>query len=59
MLAATSGNAHYLPQGSGAKLTMNPQTVQPAGGNQPHDNMMPYLCLSFIIALEGIYPSQN
>ncbi len=30
-----------------------------AGGNQPHDNMMPYLCISFIIALEGIFPTQN
>jgi len=30
-----------------------------AGGSQPHPNMMPTLCLSFIIALQGIYPSQN
>ncbi|WP_066807213.1 phage tail protein [Sphingomonas asaccharolytica] len=29
------------------------------GNSQPHDNMMPYLCINFIIALEGIYPSQN
>jgi microcystin-dependent protein len=29
------------------------------GGNQAHDNMMPYLCINFIIALEGIFPSQN
>jgi microcystin-dependent protein len=28
-----------------------------SGGNQPHDNMMPYLCVSFIISLFGIYPS--
>ncbi|MGN6817500.1 MAG: phage tail protein [Sphingomonas sp.] len=30
-----------------------------AGGNQPHDNMMPFLCVSFVIALEGVFPSQN
>jgi microcystin-dependent protein len=30
-----------------------------AGGNQPHDNMMPFLCISFVIALEGVFPSQN
>lgn len=30
-----------------------------AGGNQPHDNMMPYLCINFIIALEGVFPSRN
>jgi microcystin-dependent protein len=28
-----------------------------AGGSQPHDNMMPYLAISFIISLFGIYPS--
>ena len=30
-----------------------------AGGSQPHDNMMPYLVVSFIISLFGIYPTQN
>ena len=30
-----------------------------AGGNQPHNNLMPSLCVSFIIALFGIYPSQT
>jgi len=29
------------------------------GGSQPHDNLMPSLCISFIIALQGIYPSRN
>jgi microcystin-dependent protein len=39
--------------------TMLASALSPAGGNQPHDNMQPYLVLNFIIALEGIYPSQN
>jgi microcystin-dependent protein len=39
--------------------TMNPQALTPAGGSQPHDNMPPYLCVNFIIATEGIYPSPN
>lgn len=30
-----------------------------AGGSQPHENMQPFLCVSFIIALYGIYPSRN
>ena len=34
-------------------------TVPPVGGSQPHNNMMPYLVLNFIIALQGIFPSQN
>jgi microcystin-dependent protein len=29
------------------------------GGNQPHTNMMPSLCVSFVIALQGIFPSRN
>ncbi len=29
------------------------------GGNQPHTNLMPSLCVTFIIALQGIFPSRN
>jgi microcystin-dependent protein len=29
------------------------------GGNQPHANLMPSLCITFLIALQGIYPSRN
>ena len=36
---------------------MNANAVGPTGGSQPHDNMMPYLCISFIISLFGIFPS--
>ena len=35
------------------------QTVSSVGGSQPHNNMMPYLVLNFIIALQGIFPSQT
>lgn len=34
-----------------------PQSIQPSGNNQPHDNMQPYLCISFIISLFGVFPS--
>ena len=40
-----------------ANATMNPAALLSAGGSQPHENMPPYLCLNFIIATEGIYPS--
>ncbi len=33
-------------------------TVAPAGGSQPHDNLMPALTVNFCIALNGIYPSR-
>jgi microcystin-dependent protein len=39
--------------------TILPTTVSNVGGSQPHNNMMPYLVLNFIIALQGIFPSQN
>jgi microcystin-dependent protein len=38
---------------------MNPAGVLPLGGSQPHENMSPYLVLNYIIALQGIFPSQN
>ena len=38
---------------------LEPTAVTNIGGSQPHNNMMPYLVLNFIIALQGIFPSQN
>lgn len=38
---------------------MATQAIQPIGDSQPHDNMMPYTVLSFIISLFGIFPSQT
>ncbi|HYL76333.1 MAG TPA: tail fiber protein [Bryobacteraceae bacterium] len=47
----------YSPGSDGT--SMNPACLQPMGGSQPHENMTPYLVLNFIIALQGIFPSQN
>lgn len=38
---------------------MSPAALASVGGSQPHPNMQPYLTLSFIIALQGIFPSRN
>lgn len=38
---------------------MSPYSVQAVGGNQPHENMMPSLAISYIICLYGAYPSFN
>jgi len=38
---------------------MAAQAVSPAGGSLPHNNMQPYLVLTFIIALQGIYPPRS
>jgi microcystin-dependent protein len=39
--------------------TLQPATISAVGGSQAHTNMQPYLVLSFCIALQGIFPSQN
>ena len=54
-----------LPAGSAyiqatPTAAMAPGSIQTGGGgNQPHDNMQPYLCVQFIISLFGVYPSQS
>jgi microcystin-dependent protein len=54
------GNATAEAFGSPTSLTtLGPTSVSSVGGSQPHNNMMPYLVLNFIIALQGIFPSQN
>jgi microcystin-dependent protein len=52
-----AGNASVFTQTPNS--AMNPQCILAVGGNQPHENMSPYLVLNFIIALQGIFPSQN
>jgi microcystin-dependent protein len=48
-----------LYNGNAPNQSLAGQTVQPAGGGQPHDNMPPFLAINFIIALFGIFPSQS
>lgn len=50
-----SSPVYFPPDGT----LMNSQMITTTGGSQPHDNMMPYLCLSFIIALYGVFPTQS
>jgi microcystin-dependent protein len=40
-------------------LTMAPAALGSSGGSQPHDNMMPFLVVNFILSLFGIFPSQT
>ena len=42
-----------------ASVALNPQSMLSTGGSQPHENLQPFLCISFIISLYGIYPTQN
>jgi len=44
---------------SGASKQFAPNTLSAVGGNQPHENLQPYLCIAFIISLFGVFPSQT
>jgi microcystin-dependent protein len=72
--AMASSNTGSLPVGAGnvlgvvaAKIyadpanftTLTADTIANAGGSQAHQNMQPFLALTFAIALQGIFPSQN
>ena len=39
--------------------SLHPSAISPIGGSQPHTNVQPMLCINFIIALFGVYPTQN
>jgi microcystin-dependent protein len=39
-------------------VQLNAQGVSTTGGSQPHENLQPYLCISFIISLFGVFPHQ-
>jgi microcystin-dependent protein len=41
----------------GPFVPLNPLSISPTGGSQPHSNFQPYLCVDFIISLFGIFPS--
>jgi microcystin-dependent protein len=56
-LLASSGSVNMYFQGTPAS-PMNANSISPTGGNQPHDNMMPFLVVSYIISLFGIFPHQ-
>lgn len=57
--APAQGLTDYLNPRSPANLDMNTQAIGNTGGSQSHTNMMPFLCVHFIIALFGIYPSRH
>ncbi len=43
----------------GPSAVLAPQVISNTGGSQPHNNTQPYLTLNFIVALQGVFPSQN
>jgi microcystin-dependent protein len=57
VVASPTGVPEWSPHP--AVAPMNAASIVPAGGNQPHNNMMPYLAVTFIISLFGVFPSQT
>jgi microcystin-dependent protein len=57
VLARSAGMNLY--KASGSIVMLADQAVTPAGGDQPHNNMQPYLTLNFCIALQGVFPPRT
>ena len=62
--ATTKDPTNAVPARGGAyaatqNAKMNTVMLGKSGGGQSHENRQPYLSLNYIIALEGIFPSQN
>lgn len=58
-LPTTDPKKIFLPAGSGETNLAPATNVVNDGGGQPHNNMQPYLVISYLIALNGTYPSRN
>lgn len=60
-LTGTTAKEFWVPpnQAIGSPIPMNQSALTMAGGTQPHENRMPILAITFIIALSGIFPSRG
>lgn len=57
VLGQSTQRAIYFEATTTTNLAGNALVAQ--GGSQPHDNMMPFLCINFIISLFGVFPQQT
>ena len=58
-LARSRGGNAYVNPPPTQTVAMAQQSVAPVGGGQPHNNMQSYLGLTFIIALQGVFPPRS
>ena len=56
--AYPAASSAIMPYDDVADVVMAPTAVGPAGDDQPHENMQPYLALRYIICVEGYFPSR-
>ncbi len=61
VLAKIVGGTYYEEIGGDVEtlVTLNEDAVHSSGGAQSHTNMMPSLCMNYIIALKGYYPPRS
>lgn len=59
VLAQSSGMRYVKENSSGGPTDFLSRAIGDIGGTQPHINLMPSLCINYIIALFGIYPSRH
>lgn len=52
-------NFYALPGGGTLETALIDGAIRQAGGDQPHPNIMPYMCINFIIALTGTFPPRS
>jgi microcystin-dependent protein len=57
--AVRGGGPPVYASGQGGAPAMNPQALSTAGGSLPHNNMPPFLTVTFIIALQGVFPPRG
>jgi microcystin-dependent protein len=49
----------FAPANSPVNQVLSQNALQPTGGSQPHNNIMPTLVMNWIIALQGIFPARS
>jgi microcystin-dependent protein len=57
-ISRVSGATPYLAPAGAPLVSFSGQAVTPTGGDQPHNNMQPYLTLNYCIALQGVFPAR-
>lgn len=55
----SSQNRHFAAFAQPNVVQMNPLALGPAGGSLPHNNLQPYLVVTFIIAMQGVFPPRS
>jgi microcystin-dependent protein len=59
VMAQSAGAFAYQTNAAQNLTPLAPQALTPSGGDQPHNNMMPFLTFYFNIAMQGVFPPRS